>query len=46
MPVSPSLTLLKEKALPEELADDPDGLHRSSNDFFGVERWRVSCGCS
>lgn len=34
VPVGASLTALKDKPLPDELADDPDGLRGSINAFF------------
>jgi len=33
-PVSPALTALTDKPLPDEIADDPNGLRRTSNEFF------------
>lgn len=42
-PVSPSLTALKDKPLPEALADDPDGLRGAVNAFFadGTAQWEL-----
>ncbi len=36
-PVSASLTSLKDRPLPEELADDPDGLRHTVNKFFTAD---------
>lgn len=33
-PISPSLTSLTDQPLPDDLADDPDGLRKASNHFF------------
>ncbi|MCZ2497946.1 catalase [Xylophilus sp. Kf1] len=37
VPVSPSLTTLTDKPLPDAVADDPDGLRMASNDFFSTD---------
>ncbi|MDM0022870.1 catalase family protein [Variovorax saccharolyticus] len=43
VPVSPSLTSLRDKPLSDDLADDPEGLRQSSNDFFasGAGEWEL-----
>ena len=35
-PVSPSLTSLTDQPLPDEMASDPNGLRRASNEFFAA----------